>query len=130
MIFAAESSSPSLDRRCIRIDPVSAAFAVEAERRNHRHDALVKQQAQRLDVHAFDASGKLVVRAAENSGGMGDDCVDISGPQVHGGEALHDLVGQADCRVDADLQRNSSVTPVPSELVSLTPRSLASLRIW
>ena len=37
---------------------------------------------------------------------MGDDRVDVGGAQVHGGEAFHDLVGQADGRIDADLQRD------------------------
>ena len=92
-----------LDRGRIGIYPICPALAVESQRRNDRDNSLVEQKAQGLDVHPFDPACELVVRSAKNSGRMGDDRVDVGCPQVHGGQTFHDLVGQANCRIDADL---------------------------
>ncbi len=57
----------------IGVYPICPTFAIEPQRRDDRHDSLVKQQAQCLDIDTFNPARELVVRPSENSGRMGDD---------------------------------------------------------
>ena len=47
-----------------------------------------------------------MVDSSENPGRVSDDRVYVSGAQVHGGEAFHDLVSQANGCINAYLQRD------------------------
>lgn len=85
---------PEGDGDGVGVDAVGMAFAVEAERRNDREDALGEEPLEHVDVDAFDLAGEEVVDASENAEGMGDDGVGGGGADVVGGEAFEDLVGE------------------------------------
>ena len=51
----------------VGIDPVGLPVAIEAERRNHRHDALGQKALEHLDINPFDLPGKLMVYATDNA---------------------------------------------------------------
>ena len=106
MIFAAESSSPTSTAAASEFTRYVRPSPSNPNGGTIGHDSLIEQKAQGFDVHAFDPACELVVRSAKNSGRMGDDRVDVGRPQVHGGQTFHDLVGQANCRIDADPQRD------------------------
>ena len=52
----------------IGVYPICPAFTIEAQWRHHRHNSLVKQQAQRLDIDAF-STRELMVGASEDPAG-------------------------------------------------------------
>ena len=93
-----------LDGHGVGVDAVALAVAVEAEGREDRDDALVEEELEADGVDAVDLAGVLLVHAAEDAGGVGDDGVGVGGAQVYAGEALHDLVRDAGGGVERDLE--------------------------
>ena len=89
----------------VGVDPVGLAVAIEAERRDDGDDSLRQKALEHLGVDALDLAGELVVDAADDSEGVGDDGVGGDGAEVVGGEALEDLVREPIGRGERDLQR-------------------------
>ena len=55
------------DRHAVGVHAVGLAVAVEAERRNDRHDALREQRLEQLDVHALDLAGEEMIHALNDA---------------------------------------------------------------
>lgn len=79
----------------VGIDAVGVAFTVEAEGGDDGNDALGEEGLQEFGINPFDLAGELVVATAEDTERMGDDGVGGSGPEVVGGQAFEDFVGEA-----------------------------------
>ena len=107
MIFVRLQRVGDLHGHRVGIDAIGFAIAIETERRHDRNDSLVEEKLQAGGIDALDLAGVELVHAVEDARGKRDDGVRVDGAQVHGGEALHDLVRDARGRVQADGERVS-----------------------
>ena len=81
-------------RHAIGVHAIGLAVAVEAERRDDRHDPLREQRLEQFGIDALDLAGEEMVHALEDAHGMRDDHVRVGGAQVVGRKTLENLVGQ------------------------------------
>ena len=78
----------------VGVDAVSLALAVEAQRGQDGHDAVVEQLLKHLHVHPLDLAGEELVHAMQDADGVGDDGIGAGGAEVNRREALQDFVRQ------------------------------------
>ena len=89
----------------VGVHAIGLAVAVEAERRDDRHDPLREQRLQQLGIDALDLAGEQMVHALEDAHGMGDDHVRAGGAQVVRREPFENLVGQPGGRGERQVER-------------------------
>ena len=65
----------------------------------------MQEHVQTLDVDPLNPPGVALVDTAEDAGRVRNDRIRVGGPQIHGGQAFEDLMGQPHGRPDAQLQR-------------------------
>ena len=88
------SASATATRHAVGIHAIGLAVAVEAERRDDRHDALREQRLEQLGVDALDLAGEQMVHALDDAHGMGDDDVRVGGAEVVGRKTFENFVRQ------------------------------------
>ena len=92
-------------RDAVGVHAIGLAVAVEAERRDDRHDALREQRLQQLGIDALDLAGEEMVDALEDAHRMGDDDVRAGRAEIVGREAFEDFVRQPVGRGQREVER-------------------------
>ncbi len=80
------------------------AVSIDAEGRDHGHDAGGDELLKELHVDPFDPAGEEVIDALENAQGMGDHRRAAGAAQVGGDQTLEEFVGEAVGRGERQLQ--------------------------
>ena len=80
------------DGNGVGIEAKGLAFAVAAQRRDHRNDIALQQGVEQFGVHALDSAGELVVDAVQDAGRMGDQGIAVSRAEVGRRQPFEDFM--------------------------------------
>ena len=89
----------------VGVQAEAMAFAVVADRRDHRDDLVLEHLAEHDGIDPLDSARPLVVDAAEDAGRVGDEEIAGGPAEVVVGKALENMVRHAVGGRDAGAQR-------------------------